>query len=152
MGEATSGPFVDAISRHWSQLGREAGGPLGWAQGYNYGIKAVYIEAKGRPQDTLEGIEALIPKGLYLPASADRPNKFCTVKGNDPKENPPQPCLEQIWFDIGFEMARSEEYVRGIPAGAEAAYRSLRESTRNDDAKRVPPPPKEPRSPQEQNG
>ena len=111
MPGATSGPFVDQISLHWSELGRNDGMPIGLIKGFNYGIKVVIYEsnakllketADNRPGD-LKALDEEIDKVIKLlskplPEPPYRRKDFPILYVPDPDK--PGPSLEQIWYDI----------------------------------------------------
>lgn len=142
----TSGPFVDALSRYWSDQGKADGLTLGTARGFNYGLRLIFGEVKkGNPPQPAE-----VPIWLVKKESDNHRLSFPCVPLEEPKNripgSPPAakgPCLEQLWYDVGFELGSQEGYGPAIPQGMNAAYDFLRNAV-NEETPRHPPPPANP--------
>ncbi len=153
MGDvATSGPFVDTLSRHWSELGEAAGRTLGEALGFNYGVKVVYAELLGASIEQVAEAPGF-PTGLLKDVTENRLSSFKVVNFDELERNRPEPRpqspkapdpkaprLEQIWYDVGFDLGTREGYVPGIRPGMDRAYEHLLATSGKPEANRIPSP------------
>lgn len=108
----TQGPIVDRISRFWCQRGETDGRVCGEAIGFNRGVRAILAEfSKNSPSPP--------PPGLIRDETEQRKAQFLSLYG-EPSSG--TACLEQIWYDIGYEIGKQKAYADGLQQGIDAAY------------------------------
>ena len=128
MSEPTSGPLVDSIAQYWAAQGNAEGVAQGFAEGFNYGVLTVFHEKyRDDARGPIRSIDdARIPERLRRAVIDGRrrvfPVMFASINSVAPET---RPCLEQIWYDIGYENARAKAYREAIVTGMSDAYSTL---------------------------